>query len=133
MAASIGKRKRQTDDNGSEDGSEDEQALRARFQKAFETKFKPLSPSEHPTQIEEPEPIEEDSESEGSEWDGLSDEDVLVQVVDHHIPRGEDQLNEKYERKSFMASICDHFYGYPTNTSQSPQNHHHPQQSLQLD
>lgn len=133
MAVSIRKRKRQNDENGSGSGAEDDQAMRERFQKAFESKFKPLSPSEYPAQIVHPEATDEDDKPGDSEWDGLSDEDVAVQVVDHNTSRGEDQVDEKSERKSFMVSIFDHFYVDITKIFQSHQNHHRPQQNLLLD
>jgi hypothetical protein len=102
MAVSIGKRKREQND----DASKDESAMRALFQKAFEAKFKPLPPTEHQNHLDqqsEAEGISEDSEDSG-EWGGLSDEDESVHIVSHHQFSSEDQVEQAQERRSFMVS-----------------------------
>lgn len=102
MAVSIGKRKREQND----DDSEDESGMRSLFQKAFEAKFKPLLPTEHQNHLDqqsEAEEISEDS-ADSDEWDGLSDEDESVQIVSHHQFLSEDQVAQTQERRSFMVS-----------------------------
>lgn len=105
MAVSIGKRKRKRDDDGSDAGSEDDGALKALFQKAFETKFKPL-PQVEP-QILSDQNSEQDDITDGSEdedeWDGLSDEDDTVQVISLDTDQSNDHTDDGRERRSFMV------------------------------
>ena len=106
MAVSIGKRKREQNDDGSDAGSGDEDAMRALFQKAFEAKFKPLPPKEpqnDPDQQCEAGEISENSAS-SEEWDGLSDEDEPVQIISHNESSPESPVDQAHERRSFMVS-----------------------------
>ncbi|KAK5167404.1 pre-rRNA processing and 40S ribosomal subunit assembly [Saxophila tyrrhenica] len=101
MAASSGKRKR----DNSNDDSEDEGALRARFQKAFEAKFRPLDikkPSPPPEPDEDDH--EDDEESEASDWEGLSDDEREVEVIQHGSARSPDAMAIEREKKAFMSS-----------------------------
>ena len=105
MAVSIGKRKRSHDDDGSTASSEDESAMKALFQKAFEAKFNPLPLVE--SQIESEDEDETDvmsgDESDVEEWDGLSDDEEIIQVINHDGTRDNNQIDQAHERRTFMV------------------------------
>ncbi len=106
MAVSVGKRKRELNDDGSDAGSDDESAMRVLFQKAFEAKFKPLPPKEHQNHLDqqsEAEEISEDS-TDLDEWDGLSDDGESVHIVNLNQSLSEAQVDQAHERRSFMVS-----------------------------
>ena len=104
MAAPNSKRKREQND----DASEDEDAIRARFQRAFEARFKPLEvrrPSPQPQVTEDNlEDGEDDEDLEGSDWSGLSDDDRPVEVVEHAVIQSHDAATVEREKKAFMVS-----------------------------
>jgi len=104
MAAPTGKRKR----DDSDDGSEDEGAVRARFQRAFEAKFKPLDvrkPSPSPELIvDDIEDDEDEEDLETSDWEGLSDDDGAVEVVELAVFPSHDASAIEREKKAFMVS-----------------------------
>nr|POE53844.1 uncharacterized protein c3f10.08c [Quercus suber] len=111
MAAEIlGKRKRRVSSravkNEEYDPSNDDD-MRARFQKAFEAKFKPLPQLARPANIpsaEELPPNVEDNDDE-SDWDGLSSaEEEIVEVINHHTDHDSNQEEQKREMKAFMSS-----------------------------
>lgn len=110
MAIAVGKRKRDEEDDN-EDGVD----LKARFQAAFEARFKPLAKTSSPalpkveridqaaSVIEEED--EDEDESEDSEWDGLSDEGDALVIVDHGSAKiTDDEALRRQEMKVFMAS-----------------------------
>lgn len=108
MAVSIGKRKRQDDSDGTENGSEDEGAFRVLFQRAFEAKFKPLErstslPGDENSEMEEA----SNDASEDSDWSGLSEDEELVEVVRHGANQNGDQSPQKNERKAFMVGTLE--------------------------
>ena len=104
MAVSIGKRKREQDDESSIESSDGEDTMRACFEKAFEAKFTPLPPSE---KVKQPvQDIEVDmlsDESDDLEWDGLSDDEGQIEVIKHDLTQPDDYLDEMRERRSFMV------------------------------
>lgn len=124
MAMTIGKRKRSVPPEDVADGSEDEDAMRARFQKAFEKKFKPLEVSKVPAkEIDEESEDSEDFESdddlevneeddeddEECDWSGLSDDENHVEVVDYNATKRstEDEDTQRREKKAFMVAAAD--------------------------
>ena len=103
MAVSTGKRKRVEDENEPGNDHEDEGALRVRFQRAFEAKFKSLERSTSFSRSEEPEESNESPDvSDESDWSGLSDGENAVEIVDHDS-HSETQGLEIRERKAFMV------------------------------
>lgn len=80
--------------------------MRALFQKAFEAKFKPLPQTEpHSEPDEQTESGSwSDDQEDHEEWDGLSDEDETIQIVNHDQSRSDHQLDQQHERKMFMVS-----------------------------
>ena len=114
MAATIGKRKRRIDRNPDPPGrlskseglSGDESTARALFQKAFEAKFQPLQLSvttatqASKTELEE-DRLEHDS---GSEWDGLSNSEHEIEVVEHVASEYTIADGVSTSKKSFMVS-----------------------------
>ena len=106
MAVSPSKRKREDDEGDFDSKTENDVALKALFQKAFEGRFKPLPPSETRAFHKEP-PIFEDGsvDSDESEWDGLSEDDERVEIIDHDSSHAASLADENRERRSFMASF----------------------------
>ncbi|TKA78052.1 hypothetical protein B0A55_02124 [Friedmanniomyces simplex] len=110
MAVTLGKRKRR-DILVAESEQEhiDDDDARALFQRAFEAKFKPLEETVRP--IDRPEAVpsdhalnEGDDEDRTSDWNGLSDDDARVEVVEHDTAdEAGDQL-ARQEQKAFMSS-----------------------------
>ena len=121
MAVSIGKRKRQ----GGQSDSEDEGAVRARFQQAFEARFKPLERSTSFSRHEESYEVDEsDHFSDESDWDGLSENEGAVEVVGYDAAHSENQKQQNLERKAFM--VCrrrKYFCMDMTDERCSPQDH----------
>ena len=106
MAVSLGKRKREDDEGDFDDKTENDVALKALFQKAFEGRFKPLPPSETRALHEEPPIFDAGSvDSDESEWDGLSEDEERVEIFDHDSSRALSLTDENRERRSFMASL----------------------------
>ena len=104
MAVSIGKRKRHESENESNISSEDEGAVRARFQQAFEAKFKPLERSTPFSLSEEPSDQDEsERSSDKSDWDGLSDGEGHLEIIDHEGGHSKNQDQQNQERKTFMV------------------------------
>ncbi|KAI6793091.1 hypothetical protein KC361_g6375 [Hortaea werneckii] len=111
MAISIGKRKRRDDIEDSKHSSSDDDDIRARFQKAFEAKFKPLEVNEKPQKDAAPEQhvAQEDNQDdtddlEDSDWSGLSEEEDGVEVVSHAEAKPTDDIARQRGAKSFMSS-----------------------------
>ncbi|KAF2768693.1 hypothetical protein EJ03DRAFT_351887 [Teratosphaeria nubilosa] len=107
MSQSFGKRKRRADVDvrGDENESADEKNIRARFQRAFEAKFKPLE-LEKPAKSEQSEDDDESdqSESDGSDWDGVSEDEITVEIVQHDSMNGRKRETDRQEMKVFMSS-----------------------------
>lgn len=106
----LGKRRRphttgDADDTASDSSDEDAKA-RALFQRAFEAKFKPLPQQPPPTNKGFPEQIEEPSEPEHDDWDGLSEASVpIIEIVQIRDPvSGNDQASQPQDLKAFMSS-----------------------------
>ncbi len=99
MTSSSQKRKRDREDSGDE--LEDEGELRARFQRAFEAKFKPLEKppplqnGQDDAEVSSPEELSDD------EWSGFDEDEVTVQVVEH-ASTGSVELDRRAE-KTFMV------------------------------
>lgn len=112
MAAEVlGKRKRRTPShvtNKDEQDSSDED-MRARFQKAFEAKFKPLPQSIKTAKAITPKEISEnnegaDDDDDESDWEGISSgEDEIVEVINHRSEHDIDREEQKREMKAFMV------------------------------
>lgn len=124
MAPTLGKRKRvsraeleqpsrSASPSSDSDGSDGED-MQAIFRRAFEAKFKPLPVEHKKPKIEDLVDEDEDDHSEkgdGSDWDGISDEDDDVEVVEFKDSRLERDEDERAEMKAFMSSKP------PTSTS----------------
>jgi hypothetical protein len=108
MAVSIGKRKRGEDDANPGVSSENEDDIRARFQRAFEARFAPL-PQPKSSEVEtldegDVDDEEDDSEdSDDREWGGIEDDGDTVQVFDHQSKSGDAPDVVASERKGFMV------------------------------
>lgn len=125
MAIALGKRKRQTEAPKSlkkvvpipkpvpiakaEESESEGEDLQAIFQRAFEAKFKPLDgvAKKKAEKVEEAEVDEEeddDAAAQDSDWDGISEADNDIEVIEHadikRIPK--DELDKK-EMKAFMV------------------------------
>ncbi|KAI7354439.1 hypothetical protein KC354_g11140 [Hortaea werneckii] len=111
MATSIGKRKRRDDVEDSKHSSSDDDDIRARFQKAFEAKFKPLEVNEKPQkdaaleqQVAQEDEQDDSDDLEDSDWSGLSEEENGVEVVSHAEAKPTDDIARQRGAKSFMSS-----------------------------
>lgn len=111
MATSIGKRKRRDDVEDSKHSSSDDDDIRARFQKAFEAKFKPLEVNEKPQkdaaleqQVAQEDEQDDSDDLEDSDWSGLSEEENGVEVVSHAEAKPTDDIARQRGAKSFMVS-----------------------------
>lgn len=104
MAVTLGKRKRREQIRDECDRSSGEEDARALFQRAFEAKFKPLE--EKPVEAS---PIADAHEAEDddfeSDWVGLSEDEGIVQVIEHAVTN--DTLDEegRAEMKAFMVRM----------------------------
>ncbi|KAI6793720.1 hypothetical protein KC332_g17316 [Hortaea werneckii] len=110
MATSIGKRKRRDDVEDSKHSSSDDDDIRARFQKAFEAKFKPLEVNEKPQkdaaleqQVAQEDEQDDSDDLEDSDWSGLSEEENGVEVVSHAEAKPTDDI-ARQRGASFMSS-----------------------------
>ncbi|KAK3716869.1 pre-rRNA processing and 40S ribosomal subunit assembly [Vermiconidia calcicola] len=105
MAVTVGKRKRQEDDESSKTSSEDEDEIRNRFQRAFEAKFRPLQGFEarRPDEVVH-DAVGQVSSPTESDWSGLSDDDDHVDVVNVDGSRSTSQDIQSSEKKAFMSS-----------------------------
>lgn len=104
MTVSLGKRKRKGAVEEPQSGSEDEQDLRARFQRAFEAKFRPLEKDEPSPAVETPESDHDDDDSEDSDWSGFSEDSDDVQVVAHQQANGSFPETDRTQQKAYMSS-----------------------------
>jgi hypothetical protein len=107
MAVSIGKRKRGQDDDIEGDSSQNEDDIRARFQRAFEAKFAPLPQSKlsKAETVDEEDVDDEEDDSDESEWGGIEEDSNTVQVFDHESKMGDTSDAVARERKIFMVCI----------------------------
>ena len=103
MAVSIGKRKRRGEENVSDDGSEDEATMRARFQRAFEARFKPLETAKRMPTKSEVEEVSDVDDDDGSDWSGLSEDENTVQVIGHEDATRDGQQLLRQEKRAFMV------------------------------
>ncbi|KAH9828323.1 hypothetical protein Tdes44962_MAKER02488 [Teratosphaeria destructans] len=107
MSRSLGKRKRRADVDGRVDENEgaDEGDIRARFQRAFEAKFKPLE-LQKPINSDQSEGDDESVRSvdDGSDWDGVSEDATTVEIVQHDSMNGRERETDRQEMKAFMSS-----------------------------
>jgi len=96
MAVMLGKRKRRADisDSGQQIDAPGDEDLRARFQRAFEAKFRPLggvtplksavsAPDLSSESNSDGDDDDDDDEDGEDRWSGLSDNDELVEVIRH--------------------------------------------------
>ncbi|KAI7707100.1 hypothetical protein KC322_g5618 [Hortaea werneckii] len=111
MAISTGKRKRQDDVENVSNSNSDDDDIRARFQKAFEAKFKPLEVNQKPQKDAalEQDVVQEDDQDdsddlEDSDWSGISGEEDGVEVVSHAEAKPNDDIARQRGAKSFMSS-----------------------------
>ena len=107
MAVSLGKRKRAARKEESESGSEDDDDMRARFQKAFEAKFRPLEKTATSRVERDDPPADTRSEaSEASDWGGFSDDDDDdgVQVIAHQAANGDFPELDRSQQRAYMSS-----------------------------
>ena len=111
MAISTGKRKRRDDVEDANNSNSDDDDIRARFQKAFEAKFKPLEVNQKPQKdaAMEQNVVQEDDQDdsddlEDSDWSGLSEEENGVEVVSHAEAKPTDDIARQRGAKSFMVS-----------------------------
>lgn len=103
MAISPGKRKRQDDEGDRANSSEDEDAMRALFQRAFEAKFRPL---ERTVSEREPESeLEDEHEIIESDWSGLPSDDEQIETIQHKTASTENNDLQRHQRKAFM--VCN--------------------------
>ncbi|KAK3067892.1 pre-rRNA processing and 40S ribosomal subunit assembly [Teratosphaeriaceae sp. CCFEE 6253] len=110
MAVALGKRKRHERERIDHAEDVEDGDARARFQRAFEAKFKPLRKTEKSSASSKADPPEAvlnvvQDEDQISDWSGLSDEDDAVEIVEHALAgatASEDLA--KQELKAFMSS-----------------------------
>lgn len=111
MAVTIGKKRRRTELEDHEAAtstpsisSDDDATARALFQRAFETKFKPLNkikPQVESKQAEQPESVVVEEED---DWDGLSADNEQVEVVQVDVlESSKDDASLLREKKAFMS------------------------------
>lgn len=99
-------RKRHQHDTGSNHVDEDEEAMRARFQRAFEAKFKPLDRSQVALKDSQQDESGEDLEAEtDSDWSGLSEDEEPVQTIRYDASIQNGHEIEQHERKAFMVRV----------------------------
>lgn len=102
----LGKRKRRAPEQitTQEEIESNDDDVRARFQKAFEAKFKPLPQIAISTHVTHEDDEDADDHDDDSDWDGISDEEEeSVKVVDHWIEHDIEHEDQKREMKAFMV------------------------------
>ncbi|GAB1729543.1 hypothetical protein NU195Hw_g178t1 [Hortaea werneckii] len=127
MAISTGKRKRRDDVEDANDSNSDDDDIRARFQKAFEAKFKPLEVNQKPQKdatLEQNVGQEDDQDDsddlEDSDWSGISEEGNGVEVVSHAEAKPNDDIARQRGAKSFMSSKPPSSSERPSKTAKQP-------------
>lgn len=109
MASNLGKRKRRAVAPGNDEAEEEDTAalLEAQevFRRHFEAQFQPLPEVEKVKVVEEEEEEEYDDaeEEEESEWDGISEDENEVRVVEHTDSYARMAAMSKEQLKSFMV------------------------------
>lgn len=106
MAVTLGKRKRTEVQRRVErdEGDSDDERVRQMFQRAFEAKFKPLKKHTASTSIEVSDQSASEVGDEASDWDGLSDGDNGVEIVDYGSAGAENDRVHSWEMKEYMSS-----------------------------
>lgn len=112
MAIALGKRKRRAEATEPVrkapappvEPESDNEDLQAIFRKAFEAKFKPLEveKEKEPESVQEVEEGEEDSEQD-SDWEGISEPEDAVEVIEHTFSQGPRERADKQALKAFMV------------------------------
>ncbi|RMZ00749.1 hypothetical protein D0860_07870 [Hortaea werneckii] len=127
MAISTGKRKRRDDVEDANNSNSDDDDVRARFQKAFEAKFKPLEVNQKPQKDAalEQDVVQEDDQDdsddlEDSDWSGFSEEEDGVEVVSHTEAKTNDDMARQRGAKSFMSSKPPSSNERPSKTAKQP-------------
>ncbi|KAI7220153.1 hypothetical protein KC333_g2513 [Hortaea werneckii] len=129
MAISTGKRKRRDDVEDSNHSNSDDDDIRARFQKAFEAKFKPLEVNQKPQKdaaLEQNDAQEEEQDDqddpEDSDWSGFSEgeEEDGVEVVSHAEAKPNDDMARQRGANSFMSSKPPSSNEKPSKTAKQP-------------
>lgn len=110
MPSATLKRKRDDNDDSSrssDSNSGDEATIRARFQKAFEAKFRPLEIERPSPRVEQTEQDQNgEVESDDSEWSGFEDDEGVVETVDLGRKNLDlDERDARGEKKAFMV-LC---------------------------
>lgn len=122
MAGHLGKRKRRAESlkptrKDSPSNSEDDAAVRAAFQRAFEAKFNPVEVEARPAAEPAGRVLEDDrseEEDEDEDWSGFSgsenededeesEEEPRIETVEFGAPRAMNREQEKAEKKAFMV------------------------------
>lgn len=111
MALTLGKRKRRTEVTreeppakvGSGSESEDDDTARALFQRAFEAKFQPLEIKKIESHDENEADESDDDEDLESDWDGLSEDEDAIEVIEHSQPNvnSDDEIDPG--KRAFMV------------------------------
>lgn len=109
MAVTLGKRKRRVAVRGDNDQSSNEEAdARALFQRAFEAKFKPLEQNEKLEKAtQQVDPNDAEGDGTGSDWDGFSEDESNVHVVEHAVVGDALDDDARAEMKAFMVRVHD--------------------------
>ena len=103
MATTLGKRKRKTvtKQKNIDDEPTFDQDAQEIFRRHFEAQFKPLPEVRKPAVVEE---VEENDSEENLEWNGISDDEDGIQVVEHTDAESRIPAMSKEQLKSFMVS-----------------------------
>ncbi|RMZ09911.1 hypothetical protein D0862_03432 [Hortaea werneckii] len=127
MAISTGKRKRRDDVEDANNSNSDDDDIRARFQKAFEAKFKPLEVNQKPQKDAalEQDVVQEDDQDDSddlndSDWSGISEEEDGVEVISHAEAKPSDNMARQRGAKSFMSSKPPSSNEKPSKTAKQP-------------
>ncbi|KAI7557491.1 hypothetical protein KC317_g11590, partial [Hortaea werneckii] len=127
MAISTGKRKRRDDVEDANNSNSDDDDIRARFQKAFEAKFKPLEVNQKPQKDAalEQDVVQEDDQDDSddlndSDWSGISEEEDGVEVISHAEAKPSDDMARQRGAKSFMSSKPPSSNEKPSKTAKQP-------------
>ncbi|RMY65288.1 hypothetical protein D0863_09229 [Hortaea werneckii] len=127
MAISTGKRKRRDDVEDANNSNSDDDDIRARFQKAFEAKFKPLEVNQKPQKdaalkqdVVQEDDQDDSDDLEDSDWSGISEEEDGVEVISHAEAKPNDDMARQRGAKSFMSSKPPSSNERPSKTAKQP-------------
>ena len=105
MSSTLGKRKRRAVASSTTEAEDIAAAKYAQevFRRHFEAQFQPLPVVKKPEVLEQEDELDGEEEEEESEWDGISEDENDVRIVEHTDAYARMAAMSKEQLKSFMV------------------------------